>query len=528
MFSKDKPFIVYDQKFWWSDQLDKGAVSQDYDFSRTFFEQFRKLMQKAPLPALSTNYSTIINSDYSNWAGDLKNCYLVVDADFTQDSAYGSGWVYCKDCIDNDFIRQCELCYFGFDLEKCYRTFYSVSCKDCNEVYFSKDCIGCSNCFGCVNLRNKKYFIFNQPFSKEEYGKELKRFNLNSYAGIMEARKRAAELWMKYPKKNYRGTHNVNAQGDYVYHSKNVRYGFLITDVEDSKFIALTHSKPTKDCYDYTDWGDNAHLIYDAIAVGLGATNIKFSHLIFNDVRDIEYSYFCSRSSNLFGCVGLTDKHYCILNKQYTKDDYFMLREKIIKHMDEMPFIDKGDRTYRYGEYFPQEISPFAYNETVVQEYFPLTKEGVKTHEFSWKDAEERNYQITKHPIDLADCIDEATDDILKDIIGCEHKGDCNEKCTVAFRIIPQELQFYKRMNLPIPRLCPNCRHYERLKHRNPLRLWHRKCTCAGEKSENGVYANTIKHFHGLEHCPNEFETSYAPERQEIVYCEQCYQAEVV
>ncbi len=29
------------------------------------------------------------------------------------------------------------------------------------------------------------------------------------------------------------------------------------------------------------------------------------------------------------------------------------------------------------------------------------------------------------------------------------------------------------------------------------------------------------------EGCQNEFETSYAPDRPEIVYCERCYQQEV-
>ena len=296
MFSKDKPFVVYDQKYWWSDSWAKGEVWQDYDFSRPFFEQFRELMQKSPLPALSTNYSTMINSDYSNWAGDLKNCYLVVDADFIEDSSYGSGLVHSKECTDNDFIRNCELCYFGFDLERCYRSAYSVSCKDCSEIYFCKDCLGCSDCFGCVNLRNQKHHIFNEPFSKEDYQKKLEQLHLDSYSGILTAKQQAEDFWLKYPKKNYHGFQNVNAQGDYVYHSKNVKYGFLITDVEDSKFIALTHSKSTKDSYDYTDWGDNASLIYDAIAIGLGATNVKFSHLIFANARDIEYSYWCSRS----------------------------------------------------------------------------------------------------------------------------------------------------------------------------------------------------------------------------------------
>jgi hypothetical protein len=34
-------------------------------------------------------------------------------------------------------------------------------------------------------------------------------------------------------------------------------------------------------------------------------------------------------------------------------------------------------------------------------------------------------------------------------------------------------------------------------------------------------------HFHGKEKCKVEFETSYAPERPEIIYCEKCYQREV-
>jgi hypothetical protein len=95
-------------------------------------------------------------------------------------------------------------------------------------------------------------------------------------------------------------------------------------------------------------------------------------------------------------------------------------------------------------------------------------------------------------------------------------------------------------MNLPLPRLCPNCRHYQRIKQRNPLKLWHRKCNCQGEygvsdsgikNQESGIkYKNTAEHIHHkmTEHCPNEFETTYAPERPEIVYCGECYIKEVV
>ena len=196
--------------------------------------------------------------------------------------------------------------------------------------------------------------------------------------------------------------------------------------------------------------------------------------------------------------------------------------------MNEVPFMDKGGRKYGYGEFFPIELSPHAYNETIAQEYYALTKEDADKKSFAWREDTKRGYDITVPPENLPETINEVTDNILKEVIGCEHGAKCNEQCTAAFKLISQELQFYRQMNLPLPRLCPNCRHYERFRKRNPLKLWRRSCTCAGEKSKSGVYANTARHFHGAEQCPNEFETSYAPERSEIVYCEQCYQAEVV
>jgi len=199
-----------------------------------------------------------------------------------------------------------------------------------------------------------------------------------------------------------------------------------------------------------------------------------------------------------------------------------------------MPYMDQKGRVYRYGEFFPPELSPFAYNETIAQEYFPLTKEEAEAQGYRWRDPDTKNYTITKLPSALPDHIKDVNDSILKETIGCAHAappaGGCNHQCTTAFKIIPEELQFYRRMNLPLPRLCPNCRHYERLAQRNPLRLWHRQCMCDPSTSSGQAtkYQNTAKHFHGDKPCPNEFETSYSPERPEIVYCEQCYNAEVV
>jgi hypothetical protein len=77
-------------------------------------------------------------------------------------------------------------------------------------------------------------------------------------------------------------------------------------------------------------------------------------------------------------CSGLRNEEYMFLNKKYSKEEYEELVPKIIKHMNDMPYIDSKGRVYKYGEFFPSELSPFAYNETIAQEYFSKTKNEIK------------------------------------------------------------------------------------------------------------------------------------------------------
>jgi len=149
---------------------------------------------------------------------------------------------------------------------------------------------------------------------------------------------------------------------------------------------------------------------------------------------------------------------------------------------------------------------PFSYNDSVVCEYFPLTKEETLEKGYKYKEPEIKSYKPTLLPHQLPK-IEEAGEEILKEIVQCEHMGRCNQRCTTAFRIIQNELNICKMLNIPLPKLCPNCRHMERMNFLNPPKLCHRKCMKEG--------------------CTNEFETAYAPERPEIIYCESCYNKEV-
>lgn len=227
------------------------------------------------------------------------------------------------------------------------------------------------------------------------------------------------------------------------------------------------------------------------------------------------------------------EKEFCILNKQYDEKTFRELREKIVAHMKQQPYVDKKGRAYQYGELFPVEISPHSYNETLAQEYVPLSEEKALELGMPWYVAEDKSYDVSKKPGDLPDTITDVTDTILSDVILCEawegdRKSAQEHKCSKAFKITPNELAMYRKWNIPLPRKCPNTRNFELSKIRNSVNFFHKECACNGARSRSGGYKNTAAHYHGTNSCPNEFETSYSPERPEIVYCEQCYQAEVV
>ncbi len=517
-FPAATPVKVYERDYWFSDQWDPLQYGRDYDFSEPFFKQFRELFSIVPL--FSKSVVGNVNSDYCDQSGWLKNCYLCFDAETFENTAYAVKGNLVKDSLDIYEVSKSEFCYESVILDESFRVFFSMDCEHCTDIWFSKDLTNCNNCFGCVNLRNKSYYIFNEPYSKEAYEKKLQEFNIGSYRSVREILQKARALWAQFPVKYLHGYHNVNVSGELIYNGKNVLKSYSIEDGENVKYSQLCWGKMT-DCYDYSNFGLTSSRMYESMTAGYKSSGIKFCLECWDGVRDLEYSAYCNNSSNLFGCVGLRKKSYCIFNKQYTKESFDKLKAKIIQHMNDMPYTDAKGRVYRYGEFFPPEFSPFAYNETLTQDFFPLTKEEAIQKGYVWRDPEAREFQTTVRAEDLPDLITDVTDDILKEVIAC---GTCGK----AYRLIPMELVFYRNIKIPLPRACPNCRFLERFKLINPPKFWYRPCQCNGAADERGMYQNVASHAHGAGKCPNEFETSYSPEGKEIVYCESCYQNEVL
>lgn len=524
VYDENVTFPVYSREYWYGDAWSGTDYGRDYDFSKSFFEQFLELDTVAPkmnLWQVNTN-----NSDYSNYIVDSSDCYMCFTALGGNESCmYSSYLTESLNCIDCDHITKCDRCYECFNCDSCYNCKFCVDSSTCRDSYFLRDCNNCSDCFGCVGLKDKQYCIFNEQYSKEEYEAKLDEFKITARTNFTHFEEKAMRLWNKFPRRYMHGKKNEDVTGDYALASSKCDNAFFVNNCEESKNLFFTIG--LKDSMDVTVSPIQNELLYECHAVPKQNYNIKFSDLCSNGCNNIEYSSGCNSSSNLFGCIGLLKKEFCILNKQYTKEEYEALLPKIKQHMQDMPYTTKAGHTYGYGEFFPPEASPFAYNESMAQEHFPLTQKQAEALGYKWKDLKDREYKITMAPHTVPDDVSEIPENIGEQVIGCMNEGEGDHNCQTAFRILPDELLFYTQNNIPLPRHCPNCRHQRRLSYRNKLHLTERACDCGGESSRDGVYANTVTHMHheGAS-CGNTFLTTYSDPKT-IVYCKDCYQQEM-
>lgn len=487
MYNADQKFPVYDNDFWWGDEWDGKDNFLDFDFSKDFFLQLESLLNIVPRMA-RVQQGTCENSTFTNCAAYNKNCYLLFSANLDEDCAYGSFVLNCKNSFDSLYLRKSELCYESVSSEECYSSTFLQNSKRCSDSHFLKNCISCTNCFGSINLRNKEYYFLNKKYSKEEYFKKLAEVGLSKYSKVKILRGYFKKLFHKYPVKYSESLQNYNSSGNYLYNSKDSSECWDASNLESCKFVSDCENIKTS--YDVNYYGclETNELLYECEGVGLGVYNVQFSKLCWGGCKNLQYCIECFKSEDCFGCVGLRNAKYCIFNKQYSKEDYFALREKIILHMK----VRK-----EWGEFFPMNISPFGYNETIAHEFFPLENPSLLASsdelKFNWS-SEKISAQYDGPKYNIPDDIKDVPDEILQKILQCEITGK-------YYKIVQSELNFYRKMKIAIPRKCPDQRHKERFDMRNPRQLFKRTC----------------------ESCDVEISTTYAPNRPEEIFCEKCY-----
>lgn len=480
IYSEERGLTIYCAECYWSDNWDPRDHGMDIDFRKPFYEQLQELMTRVPFQNNIVINST--NCDYNTPCVNSKDCYLCQRLADSENCLYSYLVMRCLGCTDCYNICRCQYCYHCVDCWDCYNTVFSQLCKNTSDSAFCYDCISCKHCIGCAGLRNADYMLFNKKCTKEEF--EAAHQELQNYESLNRMRERfVAEVLLKHPRRAVFIEQSEDVQGDFISKSRDVVDGF---DVEESETVR--HGWGIEYCKDV---GDGCFLYYGNVCYEHMSTShgsfTRFCSGIF-DAHDLTCCILClGNTADCFGCINCKGQKFCILNKQYTKEEYEALVPKIIEKMR-----TEGE----WGEFFPASMSPFPYGDTTAQEYFPLTQSQATQKGFRWFEFEQPSSDASRtiNASDLPQSIAEIPDDILSWAIRCETTGR-------LFRIVKQELDFFRERHLPVPHLHPDERHRLRVAQRNPKQLWSRNCA----------------------KCQKPIETSYSPDRPEIVFCEQCY-----
>ena len=484
-FPESVKFPLYDRNEFVSDQWDPLRCGLDYDQTSSFFEQFQKLQAKVPHPHQSGTKN--VSCEWSDDVWNSRECYLcrsLLDCEFV---SYGYRTFGCKNSIDLTYCFETELSYDCLNCFKCYKLRYSSHSHNCLDSQFLYDCRNCTNCFMCWNLRNKQYCIMNEQYSKEAYFEKMKEFNTHSWQGIQKLKNQFERIVKEeVVHRTDFNFQNVNSSGNFITQSKNCFNCYFVDKSENARntFRGLG----------YKDVIDSVGSIAEKSALSAVDTYMyeTIATLHSSNCRYSAYLDYCEDLEYCFGCVGLRKKKYCVLNKQYTEEEYFALIEKIKTSMKK-----QGE----WGRFFPFSMAYSGYNLSLANISFSETRQNISAIGGLWEEPEIISYDGAVNGDELPDRIDEISDSI------CGQRIICPET-KMSFNISSQELTFCRDHGIPLP-------HYH-FDHRTLLRFKPMSIMIYPQKGTCYFCKNQITHYYPVE-------LGY-----QKIACVECYQREVV
>ncbi|MDR3519320.1 MAG: hypothetical protein P4L63_00310 [Candidatus Pacebacteria bacterium] len=477
-------YSIYKSHEWYSDDWDPMSFGQNYDSSRSFFDQLQELQEKIPRPHQTGKDNT--NCDWCDDVWYSKNCYLSRSVFKSENISYGYRAIECKDSFDivNSFNLQnsynCFACHNSFNLN------FSENSKDCIDSYFLFDCRNCQNCFMSWNLRNKQYCIKNKQYGKVEYEKELKNIKLDSYKNL-EALKTELETHIK-DEAVHRENFNLKTTSSVGNYLTNCDKCYNVFSYEDSQNCRnQLRGLGNKDCIDGMGIfgtvelsGNNSCVFY--------SYNVK--HSSWSMGKYSEYLDICDDVEYCFGCVGLKKKKYCILNKQYSKEEYEKLKSKIVADMEK-----RGE----YGKFLPYSMGICGYNLSTATVYFPeVTKEEIINKGGYWSE-EDLSSQDGISSLELPDSILDTKPEISNQPLICP-------ETKYRFNISTAEYEFHQRKNFALPRIHFDLRTLKKTRKTVVLKGYPYKCF----------------------YCKKDIMAYYPPEwNYQNISCEECYKQNI-
>ncbi len=413
----------------WSLKIDNTEFGRPYDFNRPFFDQIYDLLRESYLIAL--NATNCEGSDFVNGAYGTKNSYLCFGVFHSEECLYSYMMHHCTNCIDCIDLNKCELCYDCFSMRNSYECRSCRMCNNCVECLFCEDCIGCQNCIFSFGLRNQQYCIANKRVTKEEYERFIAGWELHKNTKVLEAKRNLTALMQR---ENYVTNTLINAEdstGHFLTNVERVFNSFYTHDAHDCGHLLLSNN-----CSDF--WRGFA----ESAELGYQSGSYFKAYCTYNCYMDVGgtfnlYSLFMYNAcEHCFGSVGLNKKSYCILNKPYSKEEYFELVPRIIAHMKS---------TQEWGRFFPPHISPHYYQDAFCDEWIsPI----------SLTDAAQRGYRVrVQEEVHTAQHLSSST---IADSIHAIDSTilDKTFSCTLTnrpFKFQKKEIDFYQRFSIPLP-----------------------------------------------------------------------------
>jgi hypothetical protein len=472
MHPESAPFPVMSNEDYFKDDWDALNYGQPFSFNKPFFEQFADLNSQVP------KYARIAirneNSEYCNNLSDNRNCYLTFNCSQSEDIMYCETSWGCKDCLECTNILHCERCYDCVNCSKCYDLQSSEYSENCSESLYLAFCKNVRKSFGCINLRNKEYCIFNEQKTPEEFQKFMSQFHQSSYQERQKYRAWFEEFVKQHPRPHLWSIQTEDCNGNFLTECRNVTKSTFIDSAENMKHCFHIY-EGADNCQDYSFFGKKASWVYESSSCGIDLYRIAFCIQARDTSSNLLYCYGCDSSQDCFGCVSLKKKQYCILNKQYTKDEYENLVSKIIEHMKNdgggAMNPTTGRRSGSWGEFFPMSLSPLPYNRSIAHRYFPLNKGQVTEQGLTWHEEDPKEF----------------TNMITSDQLPDAHP-DSNNPITIQsqlsgrpFKIIEQEIKACKKFRVPLPRQAYEERMDERAKKLGDINLYSHHCAKTGK-----------------------------------------------
>lgn len=489
IFPKECIYPVYDYQYFTSDEFDPFSFGADYNDGDSPMGTLLNLRKEFPMPSFLNRDPSSVNSEYSNGGHDLKNGYYVLACFYVEDAWYSLLIIKGKNIMDSYTINNSEFVYDSISSDHLYKSSFVYFSSNCTDSMFLFDCRNCTECFGCVNLRNAKYCVYNKQLNKEEYEQFIKTNSPFLRDFLNESRGKFWQLIKSLPVNGSRIISSDNVTGIEIKNSKDL---FNVTHSVGS--INLRYSDGVLHNHDSMDLlysGGHSSFIYMSTNIGEKSNTVKFS-VSSKSCTDCEFIFNSKNLHNCFMCFGLQNKSYCVLNKQYTEEEYF----KIIDNL-KLEMLNRGE----YNDGLGFEFSAQSYNFSIGQTVYPLTDEETKNlGGYIAKEPETNVGDIEILNSDqLPQTIDKVTDDILNKAIKCEITGR-------PFRIISSELSFLRKVGLPLPTVHPYIRMENRWKVSHVGKKY--KAVCA--KCDKGI------------------DSYLDPEDKFILYCEDCYKREMV